>query len=387
MPSSTSSSELHADAYARQTASDRPGVAQPVPRRPVPAQPWGAILLGAVALFAVLLGCWEAYWRAYGVVPGIRNGFGLWAIQRRRIDAGEGNATVLLGSSRLYFDLQLPVWERLAGKPPIQLSYEGTSPLTAIEDLAADPKFTGRLLIGVAPDLFFTGGGRGDAAPAYTRKESPAQRVSQWLSMHLVEPYLAFDDPDFALATVIKRQAWPQRPGRHWFMDVRKLSNFEPPRNAYLWAKVADDPEYRELARSIWREGFITYPGDPTPEEELKTAREQIERMVKAMAQLRAHGVQVLFARLPVSGPYLAYEDQHFPRAQTWDALLAATHAQGVHFQDYPQMQGYYLPEWSHMPRAEAERFTAAFYGLIEESFWHEEAADQAQPPGTAASP
>ena len=91
-----------------------------------------------------------------------------------RIDTGEGNATVLLGSSRLYFDVQLPVWERLAGKAPIQLSYEGTSPLTAIEDLAADPKFTGRLLVGVAPDLFFSGvAGAADAVAAYTHKESP----------------------------------------------------------------------------------------------------------------------------------------------------------------------------------------------------------------------
>ena len=71
MPSSTSSSEALAagsagllrtppgeasgasagtDRYARQTAADRPGVAQPVPVRPVPEQPWGKILIGMLAL-------------------------------------------------------------------------------------------------------------------------------------------------------------------------------------------------------------------------------------------------------------------------------------------------------------------------------------------------
>ena len=110
MPLSTSSSELQLDQYARETASDRPGVAQPVPRRPVPAHSWGPILWGALVLLAVLLGGWEAYWRGFGVTPSIRNSYGLWAIQRRRIDAGEGGATVLLGSSRTYFDLQLPLW-------------------------------------------------------------------------------------------------------------------------------------------------------------------------------------------------------------------------------------------------------------------------------------
>ncbi len=386
MPLSTSSSDTNTDAYARQTASDRPGVAQPVPERPVPARRWGAILVGAVALFGVLIGAWELYWRASGVGPGTRNGFGLWAIQRRRIDDGEGNATVLLGSSRLHFDVQLPVWERLAGKAPIQLSYGGTSPMTAIEDLAADPKFTGHLLVGVAPELFFSGGGFGDGAARYTHKQSPAQRVGQWLSMYLVEPYLAFDDPDFALATVLKRQPWPARPGKHWFMDVRRLAIYTRDRDAWLWPKVAEDLRYRELARDIWRESFTDYPGDPTPAERIKTAQEQIERMVKAMALLRSHGVEVLFARLPSDGEYLAYEDRAFPRAQTWDALLAATHAQGIHFQDYPQMQGFYLPEWSHMTRSGAERFTAVFYGIVEENFWHAGGQD-ALPTGTSATP
>jgi hypothetical protein len=367
----TSSSDLRADLYARQTASDRPGVAQPVPLRPVPAQPWGAILLGAVAVFALLLGGWEAYWRAFGVHPSTRNSYGLWSMQRRRIDTGEGNATVLLGSSRVYFDVQLPVWQRLAGKAPIQLSYEGTSPMTAIEDLAADANFTGHLLVGVAPDLFFEGGGRAEGAAKYFHKESPAQRAGQWLSMNLVEPLFAFDDPDFALATVLKRQAWPPRPGRYWSMDVRKLSVTDRSRNTHLWSKVSTDLKYRELTRDIWREDFATYPGDPTPEEEMKGAQEQIQRMVKAMELLRAHGVQVLFVRPPTEGPYLAYEEQHFPRARTWDVLLAATHAPGIYFQDYPQMQGYELPEWSHMTQPEAERFTAALYGIIEKNFWH----------------
>ncbi len=100
VPSSTSSSDAPrpaADRYARQTAADRPGIAQPVPVRPVPEQPWGPILLGAVLTFGLLLGGWEAYWRAYGVAPSIANDNGLWARQRRRIDAGEGNATVIVG--------------------------------------------------------------------------------------------------------------------------------------------------------------------------------------------------------------------------------------------------------------------------------------------------
>ena len=219
------------DRYARETAADRPGVAQPVPVRPVPEQPWGKILLGVMALLALLVAGWESYWRGYGVKPGIRNTYGLWAIQRQRIDTGKGNATVLVGASRIYYDIQLPVWERLDGQRPIQLSFEGTSPLTYLEDLAADPKFVGRVLVGVEPDLFFSGFEYRGGAVRYTHKESPSQYIGQQLSMRLIEPYLAFDDPDFALQTVLERQPWPERPGKHADLEPRKLGYHEADRN------------------------------------------------------------------------------------------------------------------------------------------------------------
>jgi hypothetical protein len=38
----------------------------------------------------------------------------------------------------------------------------------------------------------------------------------------------------------------------------------------------------------------------------------------------------------------------------------------GLHFQDHEEMQGYWLPEWSHMTGSEADRFTAAFHGLVQ---------------------
>jgi hypothetical protein len=366
------------DRYARQTAADRPGVAQPVPVRPVPEQPWGRILLGAMAVLGLLVGGWEWYWRDYGVHPSIGNTFGLWAIQRRRIDAGEGDATVLVGASRLYFDMQLAVWERLDGRRPIQLSFEGTSPLTAVGDLADDPKFTGRLIIAVEPDLFFSGFQYRAGAVRYAHQESPSQRIGQWLSMHFIEPYLAFDDPDYALQTVLARQPWPQRPGRVWFMSVRKLSETDADRNTHLWSKLETDAQYREMARSIWRQDFLPSDDDPPPQEARKIEQEQIEGMAKAVAKLRARGVKVLFVRMPSTGEYLAYENSHFPRARTWNALLAATAAAGIHFEDYPQLQGYYLPEWSHMTRAEGERFTTALYRIIAQDFW--------RPDGTGGS-
>ena len=363
------------DGYARETAADRPGVAQPIPKRPVPQQPWNRIALGALALFALLLGGWEAYWRAFGATPGTRNSEGLWAIQRRRIDEGEGNATLLLGSSRTYFDVQLPVWEKLAGERPIQLAFEGTSPLGFLEDIAADENFHGRVVVGVAPQVFFTGFAyRGHALKLF-RTESPSQRAGQWLSMHTLERWFAFYDPDFALATVLKRQPWPDRPGKHASLDVRKLSVSAEDRATHLWDKVQYDPEYREVTRAVWRQEFEPGDDDPPPAKLEEMMQHEIARAANIVAKLRARHIPVLFVRPPSGGPFLAYENTVWPRARSWDALLAATGAPGIHFQDYPELQGGELPEWSHLTQADAEKFTAALYGIIERDFWKKDSA------------
>lgn len=358
--------------FVRQTASDRPGVAQPVPVRDIPAQPWGRVMLAALVMLALLLSGWELYWRAYGASPGYRNSKGAWAEQRRRIDTGEGGKTVLIGSSRVLFDVQLPVWERLSGERPIQLAIEGTSAVPMLEDLADDPNFTGRLLVGVAPELFFSGFAyRGDVVPYY-HQQTPSQRSGHWLSKHLLEPVFAFYDPDFAFNTVLERQPWPARPGIPVRRPVRKLKMQDADRNSRMWRKVEVDPKYNALMRDIWDERFNgpPPPNMDTPAKLQTLIDAQIRRATAAVAKLRARGVQVLFLRPPSNGHYYAFEQKVFPRARTWDVLLRRSGAPGIHFEDYLQLQGYVLPEWSHLSASEATRFTAALVPIIQRDYW-----------------
>ena len=345
----------------------KPSDAAPTYQRAIPALEIGRSWIIAIIFLLVAFAAWELKWRSWGAQPTYRNSDASWAMQRRRIDTGEGDKTVLLGASRVLFDVQLPVWERMLGERPIQLAVEGTSPLPMLEDLADNPKFTGRLLIGVSPDVFFTGFGYREGVLKYYKNETLSHRAGQWLSLHLIEPFFSFYDDDFKLFTVLKRQKWPSRAGVPDYIDVRKLTIQHADRNTRMWSKVETDPVYRELCRFIWAQFFdVPVPGMETPEALERVANEQIDRTAAAVAKLRSRGVPVLFVRPPVDGGYRDFENRDFPRARTWDRMLAKTETPGIHFEDHAELQGLNLPEWSHLAAADADRFTEALVRILE---------------------
>jgi len=321
----------------------------------------------ALLVTILLMSGWEAYWRSDGSVPGYRNSEGLWAMERRRINDGEGDKTVIAGSSRIFFDTQLDVWEEESGERPIQLALEGTSPAALMEDLVDDLDFTGILIVGVSPGVAFSGYEyRGDAFKRF-EEETPTQWLGQQISM-LVEPYLAFYQSDYSLFTVIKRQPWPARDDVLVERDVRRLAIYTRDRNARLYEKVETDEGYAEIAKEIWAQFFV--PIEERSEEELKQGLEnrnnQIERVVAAANSLQERGVEVVFVRNPSEGHYALSEPMYNPRAETWDVLIERTGALGIHWQDHEELQGYWLPEWSHMTGSEADRYTKALYHVIQ---------------------
>lgn len=348
------------------TSSFKPSDAAPTYQRELPQLNLGAAWAIALVLFIAGMLAWEWKWRAFGAGPAYRNSDSAWAAQRRRISEGEGNKTVLIGSSRVLFDVQLHVWEQMFGERPIQLALEGTSPLPVLEDLADDPKFTGRLLIGISPPLFFGGFDRRIQAIKSWQRETLAQRAGHWLSVQFVEPFFAFYEEDFALMTVLKRQPfWPRRGTGGGRLEVRRLSVHEKDRNTRLWDKLEKDPEYQALAKSIWRQLFAPPPG-MTPEKGRQIAEEQINRTAAAIAKLKARGVPVVFLRPPSDGEFLQAENKGFPRERTWNVLLERTGTPGIHFEDYPELQGLTLPEWSHLNAADAERFTERLCAILQ---------------------
>jgi hypothetical protein len=334
-------------------------MAQPVPVRPVPTKPWGPILWSALLLFLALLAMWEWRMRALGLEAGdLEDGGSSWAEQRRRIDGGDVQVAIV-GDSRILFDTDLRRFQQLTGVRPLQLALPGTNARPFLQDLARDTDFKGLVLVGIADRSYFRddAGLMGDALEVY-RYEAPSRR-SGFLIQRVLEQRLAFLDDAYRLSTLVHRLDADTRPGAMSPLhDVWKVRISGADRQSSMWQRIQTDRRLREHARAVWmRSGPARGKGPVAPE--LIARTQSLTR--QAVQQIRARGGEVVFLRPPSGGPLRAAEEQRLPRKTGWDALLAAADVRGLHFDDYPSMQGLDLPEWSHLSRRCATVYTDAY--------------------------
>ncbi len=345
MPSSTSSSDAVPDARA------------------IPLLPWKRV--GLLALVLALAGAvlWEWNARRLGYTPSYADTAGLWAIERRKVDL-LGDPIVAVGASRTFFDLDLAVWQELTGRPLLQLSIVGTSPRRFLTDLADEPKFHGLVIVGVEPDLFVREGGFRAHFLDDARKETPSEWLGQQLAMPL-ERRLAFlnkdDLPLFALLRHMKLRN--RKDANDPYLEVWNLNNIYEHRQSYMWERIERDRWLLQHATMAWADGMDETPIVPDS---------LVDAMIKAnkrdVAKIQARGGDVVYVRWPSTDKYLSFENRTVPRERVWDPLLRETGAIGIHFEDHPSLQGYDLPEWSHLAAAETPRFTRALVPLLQQA-------------------
>ena len=324
-----------------------------IPKTRLVAMGWLVFLLVTAGVIA-----WELQMRSLGLVAGdLDDSKAHWAVERRKIAAGDFDDVVIIGSSRILFDTNLDVWEELTERRPIQLALAGTNPRPMLTDFAADPEFKSLLVVGVTPDIFF-GDWLGIPAFAgvvdYWKEQSPSERFGHQVGL-ILSRQLAFLDSDYTLMKFIDQVDLPNRGDIvRPYLDVWKLWETTDDRQTSLWSGVENNKRLRDHARLVWG------PFDGKSMEEAGIAR-ACKEAADAVKKIRAHGGEVVFIRSPSAGLYYEHELQSAPRAKTWDRLLKETGAFGVNFEDYPEMQGLEVPEWSHLSRESAKKFTRAY--------------------------
>ncbi len=324
--------------------------------REVPKLAWGrAGALAAVLAVGAMVG-WELEMRSLGLRAGdLGDGVDHWATERRKVDEGPCDSVVLVGSSRILFDTDLDVWQEITGRRPIQLALQGTPPNAFLTDIADDEHFAGVVVVGVTDTQFFGGrAGLFGKALAHARTQSPSQRSGHALHEELSR-HVAFLDDNYSLFALLERRRIPNRGTIEGpYADVWKLSENLGDRQTVMWSRIETDPYLREHARLAWHD----FKGVPAPDDVIAKTVAQATRDAE---KIRARGGDVVFVRSPSGGPVRENERIRVPREKGWDVLLRETRSRGVHFEDYAEMQGLDTPEWSHLTRASATRFTSAY--------------------------
>ena len=338
--------------------------------RVLPAHRWRAIALMAVLLTGSALGIWELQMRGLGLhTADTDDGYSYWAVERRRLDTVSPSSVVIIGDSRILLDSDLDEWQRVSGIRPIQLAIVGNSALPFLRDLADDERFTGLVVVGISELLYFVG--NADSVPPvmkFARDESPSQRVGHALHLQLQQG-LAFMDAMHTPFTMLESVPMQERPGVAKLglgIGYGKLSESYAGRQTLMWPPLESDPKLQKIARDVWT-SVPFYHAPPAmigamPDFLFQRAIAESQRDVE---RIRSRGGEVVYVVPPYAGTLLEVGKRLTPRDKGWEPLLRATGSYGIHFEDYPEMQGLRLAEWSHLDRASAQKFTRIYVGAL----------------------
>jgi len=328
-----------------------------------------ALVAALLVIIAVI--SWEVYLRSTGFELGFDDGGPIWSYHRDKIYQPIDKATVFIGSSRIKFDLDIETWEKLTGDHPIQLACVGSTPRPLLADLADDPKFKGKVIVDVTEGLFFSMSPqnfrRPNEAIEYHNKITPTQRAGFFLNKPLESTFVFLDKEHYSINAMLDALEIPSRPGvRMSPIFPRDFGYVHFNRQEYMGRFFLTDTAQQHKQQQIWALFGRINRNPPISGPPLDSIIQTVKMDVD---KIKARGGKVLFVRTPSSGPYLEGEEKGFPREKYWDRLLAETGCQGIHFKDFPQIEHYACPEFSHLSPADAIDFTKHFIEILKTDY------------------
>jgi len=327
-------------------------------------------LIIAVTLVIISVTAWELFWRSQGVYPTLDDNEALWANQRARVEKATNNDILLMGSSRVLFDMQLDQWQEQTGIRPIQLASVGSSPLPIFHDVVENTKFNGTILVGVTPGLFFSTTNP-DAQPwqwpqskvDFYKKRTYAQMSNHLLSIPL-QKNLAFISEDQGVDGVklkellgkisIGNRVVDSMPPFHAFGEIAL------DRNLKMKQITVTDTAYANSVIKVWQFFMKAAASGPPPDKASTMAF-----FLKDLKKFKARGGQVILVRCPSSGSLRFGENMGVPRANFWDDLVKQSHVKAYHFEDYESFKNLKCPEESHLSGKDAAYFTTEIVKIM----------------------
>lgn len=310
----------------------------------------------------VTLGYWEYHVRSQGYIAVIDDNKALWAENYARLENSNSKDVVLLGSSRVHFDIQLDEWEAETGIRPIMLASDGTTPVPVFEEIVNNSDYNGLVVIGITPGLFFTPNihetffwNRALEKIKHYHNETYAQKLNHYLSIPMENTFafLNGNEEDWNDDIDLKTMLAQINVGDRVHNPVPPFYNFakvDLDRNITMFEKTQTDTAFANTIIKVWN--FFGSGAPPAVKEPV------IELYNELIPKFEARGGSVIFVRCPSSGGYRIGENMGIPRADFYDDFLKQTNSVGYHFEDYEQLNQFHCPEESHLYTPDAKIFT-----------------------------
>jgi len=324
-------------------------------------------LITAFALSVISITAWEFFWRSQGYYPTLDDNEALWAVQRGRVEKATSKDILLMGSSRVLFDMQLNEWEAQTEVRPIQLASVGSSPLPIFHDVVNNTNFSGTIVVGVTPGLFFS-----TTSPKaqpwqwpqskvdYYKKRTYAQLANHKLSLPLQKSFAFLSDDKgidgIKLGELVGKINIGNRvpnpmPPFHEFGEIAE------DRNNVMKQITVSDTAYANSIIKVW---MFLGKGVPPLDKKSTTAF-----FMDDLKKFKARGGIVILVRCPSSGGYREGEKITTPRKDFWDNLVKQAQVKSYHFEDYDQLKDLKCPEWSHLSAKDARYFTTELVKIM----------------------
>jgi len=329
-------------------------------------------LLVAIIISVVGLVAWEMYWRNQGFYPTLDDNEALWAMQRSRVEKATSADILLMGSSRVLFDLQLNQWQEQSGIRPIQLASVGSSPLPIFHDVVNNTNFNGTIIVGVTPGLFFSTTSP-DAQPwqwpqskvDYYKKRTYAQISNHLLSLPL-QKNLAFLSDDQGVDGIKLKELLGKINTGNRVLDpmppFHEFGEIAVDRNNVMKQITLTDTAYANSIIRVWQFFGKKAASGPPPDKASTMAF-----FLKDLKIFDARGGHLILVRCPSSGTLRAGENMGVPRAEFWDDLVKQAQVKSYHFEDYAQLKDLKCPEESHLSAEDARYFTTELAKIMKD--------------------
>lgn len=321
----------------------------------------------ALVIFIIGIVSWELYWRSQGLYPTIDDNEALWAMQRQRVEKASNEDILLIGSSRVLFDMQLNEWQEQIGVRPIQLASVGSSPLPIFHDLVNNTNYNGTIIIGVTPGLFFSTTFP-DAQPwqwpqskvDYYKKRTYAQISNHLLSLPLQQNLTFLSDDQGVDGIKLKELLGKIKIGNRVTDPMPPFHEFGEialDRNLKMKQITVTDTAYANSIIKVWM-----FFGKDAPAPDKKST---MEFFLKDLKIFKERGGNAILVRCPSSGGLRAGENMGLPRKDFWDDLVKQADIKAYHFEDYDQIKNLTCPEWSHLSAKDAQYFTTEIVKIM----------------------